>query len=178
MADLLSLAPDITLKYALYHCHDHLLDHKRDLFRHLSRRWKDPFGAKFELLLTAEIAQLHEENRLIHQKLDLVIRQLFRKKSERLDPAQLELVLGELGDADELGKTEASSAHEQLLEVAPDKARRKRKFRERVPEHLPAVETIIEPEAVKACPEAGRCIGEAVSLQLDLEPGRFFLALR
>ena len=51
MADLLSLDSDITPKNALYHCHDHLLAHKRDLFQHLSRRWKDLFGAKFEVLL-------------------------------------------------------------------------------------------------------------------------------
>jgi transposase len=51
MADLLSLDPEITPKNALYHCHDQLLEHKRDLFQHLSRRWKDLFGAKFEVLL-------------------------------------------------------------------------------------------------------------------------------
>ena len=51
MADLLSLDPEITPKNALYHCHDRLLDHKRDLFRHLSRRWQDLFGARFEVLL-------------------------------------------------------------------------------------------------------------------------------
>jgi transposase len=50
MADLLSLDADITPKNALYHCHDYLLEHKRDLFRHLSRRWKDLFGARFEVL--------------------------------------------------------------------------------------------------------------------------------
>lgn len=43
----------------------------------------------------------------------------------------------------------------------------------RVPEHLPVVETVIEPDAVKACPEAWRRIGEEVSVQLDYEPGRF-----
>jgi transposase len=108
-----------------------------------------------------EIAHLREENRLLRQKLDLVIRQLFGKKSERLDPAQLELLLSDLGDADELGKDEASGAHEELLEAAPDKTRRKRKSHERrvrVPEHLPVVETIIEPDAVKACPDAWRCM--------------------
>ncbi len=124
-----------------------------------------------------EIARLREENRLLRQKLDLVIRQLFGKKSERLDPAQLELLLSDLGDADLPGKDETSSAHEELLEAAADKRRRKRKPRERrvrVPGHLPVVETVIEPDAVKACPEAWRRIGEEVSVQLDFEPGRFF----
>ena len=123
-----------------------------------------------------EIARLREENRLLRQKLDLVIRQLFGKKSERLDPAQLELLLSDLADADEPGKAEASGAPEELLEAVPDKSRRKRKTRERrvrVPEHLPVVETVIEPDAVKACPEAWRRIGEEVSAQLDYQPGHF-----
>jgi len=51
IGDLLSLDPDISPKNALYHCHDRLLEHKRDLFQHLSHRWKDLFGAKFEVLL-------------------------------------------------------------------------------------------------------------------------------
>ena len=36
-----------------------------------------------------EIARLREENRLLRQKLYLVISQLFGKMSERLDPEQL-----------------------------------------------------------------------------------------
>lgn len=131
---------------------------------------------ELEQRLTAEIAQLREENRLLRQKLDLVIRQLFGKKSERLDPAQLELLLSDLGDPDEPGKAEASSAHQELLEATPDKPRRKRESsgpRVRVPEHLPVVEKVIEPDAVKACPEAWRRIGEEVSVQLDFEPARF-----
>ncbi len=51
MADLLSLDPEIIPKNSLYDCHDHLLEHKRDLFCHLSRRWKDLFAARFEVLL-------------------------------------------------------------------------------------------------------------------------------
>ena len=49
-----------------------------------------------------------------------------------------------------------------------------RKQREaRVPEHLPAVDEVIEPEEVSAAPEAWRRIGEEVTEQLDYEPARF-----
>jgi len=51
MGDLLGMDQDIVPKNALYHCHDKLLRHKRELFRHLSARWQDLFGAKFEVLL-------------------------------------------------------------------------------------------------------------------------------
>jgi transposase len=43
----------------------------------------------------------------------------------------------------------------------------------RLPESLPVEEIVLEPEPVKACPEAWRRIGEEVSEELDYEPGRF-----
>jgi transposase len=43
-----------------------------------------------------------------------------------------------------------------------------------VPEHLPVVEEVIDPEPVKACPQAWRCIGEEVTEQLDYAPAHFF----
>jgi transposase len=42
-----------------------------------------------------------------------------------------------------------------------------------LPENLPVVEEVIDPEPVKAQPAAWRCIGQEVSEQLDYEPGRF-----
>ena len=43
----------------------------------------------------------------------------------------------------------------------------------RLPENLPVIEAVIEPEPVKAQPEQWRCIGQEVSEQLDYEPARF-----
>jgi transposase len=123
--------------------------------------------------LQRENARLREENRLLRQKLDIVIRQLFGSKSEKLDPGQLELLLG--GEDAGLGKAHASGA-EALLEAeesgAP-KRRRRNARKPRIPENLPVVETIIDPDPVCGCPEAWRCIGEEISEQLDYEPGRF-----
>lgn len=51
LSDLLGLEKDVVPKNALYHCHDRLLEHKTDLFVHLQKRWKDLFGASFEVLL-------------------------------------------------------------------------------------------------------------------------------
>jgi len=44
----------------------------------------------------------------------------------------------------------------------------------RLPENLPLVEEVIDPEPVQAQPEQWRCIGQEISEQLDYEPGRFF----
>ncbi len=51
MADLLGEDFSLAAKDNLYRCHDHLLAHKEALFSHLKERWKDLFGARFDLLL-------------------------------------------------------------------------------------------------------------------------------
>jgi len=51
MADLLGEDFRIAQKDTLYRCHDRLLEHKEDLFRHLKRRWQSLFDAKCEVLL-------------------------------------------------------------------------------------------------------------------------------
>ncbi len=77
-------------------------------------------------------------------------------------------------------KNLASSASPGVLEAEIEKRGKDtqkikpRKEREaRVPEHLPAVDEVIEPEKVAAAPAAWRHIGEEVTEQLDYEPARF-----
>lgn len=42
---------EIAEKDRLYRCLDRVLEHKQELFVHLQQRWKDLFGAEFDLLL-------------------------------------------------------------------------------------------------------------------------------
>lgn len=49
--DLLGSDFSIAEIHKLYGCHDRLLEHKTALFSHLTKRWKDLFNAKFEVLL-------------------------------------------------------------------------------------------------------------------------------
>ncbi len=51
LGDLLGMDGEAVPKNALYHCHDYLLKHKKALFAHLQKRWKDLFAARFEVLL-------------------------------------------------------------------------------------------------------------------------------
>ena len=106
---------------------------------------------------------------LLRQKLDALARRLFGKSSEQLDPAQLELLL-QL--AENLPSAPAEPVVARLEPVRPPKAARPARA-PRLPEHLPVVEEIIEPEPVKTAPEQWRCIGQEVSEQLDYEPARF-----
>ena len=126
-----------------------------------------------------EIARLREENRLLREKLDLLVRQVFGGgKSEKLSADQLELLLSDLDD-EPSEKGEASAACEELVEAEEETKNSRRKCTEgvrrpRLPDNLPVIEEMIDPEPVKGCPEAWRQIGEEVSEQLDYEPGRFF----
>jgi transposase len=105
------------------------------------------------------IQQLRQENKLLKEKLDLLIRRLFGSKSEQLDAAQLELLLKEA----DLGKAAASAEKAEaapitgLLKPVP-KPERKNERRERWPEDLPVECEIIEPQEVIAQPEAFGCV--------------------
>ena len=51
MADILGDDPSLAAKDNLYRCLDRLLEHREALFDHLQARWKDLFGAEFDVVL-------------------------------------------------------------------------------------------------------------------------------
>jgi transposase len=111
------------------------------------------------------LAESRRENALLRQKVDLLVKRVFGSSSEQLDRNQLELLT-----------LPESAAAPAVAVVAPEKERPQSSPKQRVarlPENLPVVEEVIDPEPVKAQPEAWRCIGQEVSEQLDYEPGRF-----
>jgi len=111
--------------------------------------------------------QSRRENELLRQKLDALARRIFGVSSEALDPAQLQLLL-------RLPELAAQPMENPPAPQVVEKRQSVRKARApRLPEHLPVVEEVIEPEPVKAQPEQWRCIGQEVSEQLDYEPARF-----
>lgn len=108
-----------------------------------------------------------QENKLLREKIDLLIRRVFGSSSEKLDPAQLQLLLQVTENTTPTPASEAPQAPVPTTRPQP-KARPAR-----VPQNLPVIEEVIDPEPVKAQPEQWRCIGQEVSEQLDYEPGRF-----
>ena len=123
-----------------------------------------------EQQLHDENAQLRRENELLRQKVDALIRRLFASKSEALNPDQLQLLLAELTGT-EPGPAVASAAEPPAEAVPARQPARPRHLR--LPADLPVVEEVLDPEPVRACPAAWRCIGQEVSEQLDYTPGRF-----
>lgn len=138
-----------------------------------------------EARLTQEVGSLRTqleavtlENKLLREKVDLLIRRIFGKSSEQLDDRQLMLLL----QGDEPAKKDpASSAGPGALEAELGKGDRELKAkgargerRPRLPDDLPVGEEIIvDPEEVKARPEAYRQMGEEITEQLDYTPARF-----
>ena len=129
-------------------------------------------------LLTRKNEALEQENKLLRQKVDLLVRRCFGARSETLSPGQLELLLMGSETSPPPGKSEASGAavNGDTLEAAPAShapvpVRTGR--RPRLPEHLPVVEEIIDPAPGLADPDAFRRIGEERTEQLDYTPGRF-----
>ena len=113
-----------------------------------------------------QLAAALRENQLLRQKVDLLVQRVFGSSSERLDSAQLELL--------QLPKAPVAPPPAPVEAAPAPRANPPRSPRPpRLPDNLPVIEEVIDPEPVKAQPESWRCIGQEVSEQLDYEPGRF-----
>jgi transposase len=127
---------------------------------------------KYEAIIDKQdrrIAELETENVLLRQKVYLLVRRLFGPSSEKLDAAQLDLFLAQTENAP--GKAPASSLAE---EADPQRSHHRPEPRQkRLPDDLPVIEEVLDPEEVKAAPQNWRCIGQEISEQLDYEPAHF-----
>jgi transposase len=125
--------------------------------------------------LQAENQQLRTENKLLKEKVDLLIKRVFGAQSEKLDAAQLELLLKGIdrGKADASAEKAEASPIVETLKPGAERSEKKQR-RERWPQELAVEQEVIEPQEVKDNPEAFRCIGEEVTEMLDYQPARFF----
>jgi uncharacterized protein with PIN domain len=125
--------------------------------------------------LQADNQRQAQEIKLLKEKIDLLIRRIFGSKSEKLDAAQLELLLQDidLGKADASAeKAEAAPIVKVLKPVAkrPDNSRR----RERWPKELALEQEVIEPEEVRDNPEAFRSHWRGNHRDAGLPAGKVF----
>ncbi len=122
--------------------------------------------------LVAIIEALSSENKLLHQKVKALLKRMFGKKSEKLNPNQLELLLG---FAEELEVTPEDD--DTPSPSSPSRPRKSRKSKPRLPENLPTEKVIIDPDEVKSDPDSYKCIGEEVTEELDVVPQQYFRRL-
>ena len=97
-------------------------------------------------------------------------RQMFAgSKSEKINPAQLELMLKGLKEQQDALKQEKETITYERTKPG------KRKSREETYENLPILEEkVIEPEEVKADPEAWERIGEEETFEIKVDPPKFY----
>ena len=166
-----------------HHCTPMMPDTPRDslLLQELAtlREMIPLLQAQMEVL-KAENEQLKQHNVVLRLKVDAMARKLFGRSSEKLDPAQLQMVFEALQNetpGDDAAKKPAASdcvpdASEAEAAAAPPVRRKKRTLDELVA-GLPVTEVLIDPEEVKADPEAWSCIGAEETKLIDYTPGRF-----
>jgi len=130
-----------------------------------------------------QVVELKEENELLRQKIDALVKRIFGAKSEKMNPAQLELFMAGLDPAgeptppaDAPAATATTTTGDTLTKspvVPPPPSRPKPARRPRLPEHLPIVEEIVDPDIVLANPAGFRFVNQVVTEQLDFVRGHF-----
>jgi len=143
----------------------------------LAQAWAERDAERAEKVrLVAERDQLAAQNDRFRHLIRQLQRLQFGRRSERLDPDQLNLALEDLEQA--VAETEAQ---QEKADPALKRARaeKRRAVRGSLPEHLPRVEVVIEPEDT-ACPCCGgvmQVIGEDRSQRLDMIPAQYQIVI-
>ena len=140
----------------------------------------DPSGLRATALamraeLEAERAlrqRLEDQNERLRHFIRQLQRMQFGRRSEKLDPGQLALALEDLEQAVAESDAEAEKAD---LQVRRARGRQRQRSRGALPEHLPRIEVVVEPETTvcPCCFGAMHVIGEDRSERLDVIPVRY-----
>jgi transposase len=139
---------------------------------------EDP--AALKVLLITERKQRAELSAEVERLSAIVAafkRAMFGRRSEKLDPGQLELALEATEQAFGEERAGADAADAALKAARGDRQRRTN--RGALPGHLPRVEVVVEPES-RICPCCGgalHAIGEDVAERLDVIPAQFRVIL-
>ena len=116
------------------------------------------------------IESLIKDNKKLQERVDYLIRQLFGRKSEKLDPDQMRLLLG----LDEVSAMEDEPPDDDPPPSPSGPKRKRRQFKDRIPEDLPVRTEYIDPPEVLADPEAYLCIGEECLTELSMTQPLYF----
>src|SRR5512147_1717746 len=140
----------------------------------------DPFRLREAVLATraeldAERAlrqQLEDQNERLRHFIRQLQRMQFGRRSEKLDPDQLNLALEDLEQSTAEADAEAEKAAPQ---VRQSRGRERRQSRGALPQHLPRIEVVVEPETTvcPCCSGPMHLIGEDRSERLDVIPMRY-----
>jgi transposase len=122
--------------------------------------------------LIEERDQLAGQNDRLRHLIRQLQRMQFGRRSEKLDPDQFNLALEDLEQAVAASEAEQDKADPAMRQARSEK---RRTGRGSLPEHLPRVEIVVEPEdtACPCCGSAMHVIGEDRSQRLDVIPAQY-----
>src|SRR5689334_1477533 len=122
--------------------------------------------------LIEERDQLAGQNDRLRHLLRQLQRMQFGRRSEKLDPDQFNLALEDLEQAVAASEAEQEKADPALRQARSEK---RRAGRGALPEHLPRVEIVVDPQdtACPCCGGAMHVIGEDCSQRLDVIPAQY-----
>src|SRR6516165_12107778 len=122
--------------------------------------------------LSGERDQLAGQNDRLRHLIRQLQRMQFGRRSEKLNPDQLALGLEDLEQAVAAAEAEAEKTDPTLRRA---RAEKRRSGRGALPDHLPRVELVIEPDdtACPCCGGAMHVIGEDRSQRLDVIPAQY-----
>ena len=122
--------------------------------------------------LEAEVARLEAQNERYEHIIAQLRRLQFGKRSEQLDKDQLQLAFEDLVQG--LAEIEQEEEKDDPA-LKAHRTRERREKRPSLPDHLPRVDVVIEPEttACPCCAETMHVIGEDVSQRLDVVPAQY-----
>jgi len=118
--------------------------------------------------LEERLKEKEQENYFLRQKIQFLLQKMFGKKTEKIDPNQLQLLLMNIDPT-------TTPEDDPPDPKGPPKKRAKRTPRkDKLPHDLPVEEVVLKPKAVLDNPQNYRCIGKEVTEELDLSPAKFF----
>ena len=120
----------------------------------------------------AERQRLEDQNERLCHFIRQLQRMQFGRRSEKLDPDQLNLALEDLEQAVAENDAEAEKADPRVRQA---RGQQRRQSRGALPAHLPRIEVVIAPETTvcPCCNGAMHVIGEDRSERLDIIPARY-----
>jgi len=133
--------------------------------------------------LTRKLQSAQQNISMLQHQLDQLLRRIYGRRSERLDPNQLmfdNLVLDAIEQPLPPAQVPADLPLPQEPKAKQDHgAKRQHPGRIPIPEHLERVEIVLDiPEQDKVCPETGKplnMIGWEVSEKLEYRPGKLIV---
>lgn len=121
--------------------------------------------------LEAENKRLALENRALKQRVGWLLRKMFGRSSEKVDPNQLLIEFGT--ETAVPGMPEAPMEAEEVTSIR--KRKKKVRVMEQLPADLPVVVERIDPDEVKDHPADYKKISEELCDQLDITPAKVFI---